>query len=393
MTFQPRRILLVRLSHLGDVVHALPVFHALRARYPESEIAWAVQPEFAGLLEGLPGLARIVRFDRRGGLSAWRRIAADLADFGADWAIDAQGNVKSALVVRGSNAPRRSGLDRADWRERFAAGVLTDSAPAASAPEGFPTHAIDRMLTLARYVATPAVAARFDVGLDEQELARGVEELNARMGRSTHAGDAMFEARERVESARTTTIHALNDEVRDAALVLLHLSTPGDVRAWPAQRFEELARSLARTRQVLVVSGPAEESLGRELEQRTRDVRGLAHWVGQRGLRALAALFTAAAARGGVFVGGDSGPMHLAWASGLRVVALAGPQDERRTGPWPVVARDASPHRAVRARVAPECAPCFARTCAHADGAVCMSRIEANDVELALTSLAASRVP
>ena len=58
---QEERILLIRLSHLGDVVHALPLFHALREARPDARIAWAVEPEFAGLLDGLPGLERTIR--------------------------------------------------------------------------------------------------------------------------------------------------------------------------------------------------------------------------------------------------------------------------------------------------------------------------------------------
>ena len=62
----PERILIVRLSHLGDVACALGVFHALHEAYPAAEIGWAVQPEFAGLLEGLPGIERIFRFESDG---------------------------------------------------------------------------------------------------------------------------------------------------------------------------------------------------------------------------------------------------------------------------------------------------------------------------------------
>jgi heptosyltransferase I len=380
VTFQPRRILLVRLSHLGDVVHALPVFHALRTAYPASEIAWAVQGEFAGLLAGLPGLARIVNFDRRGGISAWARISADLGDFHADWAIDAQGNTKSAIVVGASNAARRTGLDRADWSEAFGASVLTDCAPRARAPSGFPTHAIDRMQALACHVSNSTVSPRFDAALDALEIARGSAELDQRLGHFSRAtGTVPIPS----TGVRSRAADAARDGASDSP-VLLHLSHPGDVRAWPARSFEALARSIANTRPVLVLSGPAEEAIGREIAQRTGGVPGIAHWTGQRGLRALAALFTAAAARDGVFVGCDSGPMHLAWASGLRVIALAGPQDSRRTGPWPVFERDGGPHRSVRATTTPECAPCFARKCSHAEGPVCMNRIDVRDVERAI---------
>src|SRR5688572_30746272 len=96
---EPQRILLIRLSHLGDVVHALPVFHAVRARFPHARIAWVTQPEFAPLIEGLPGLERVFRFGRAGGAAAWPELASALTSFAADLVIDAQGNIKSATAA------------------------------------------------------------------------------------------------------------------------------------------------------------------------------------------------------------------------------------------------------------------------------------------------------
>ena len=107
------RILLVRLSHLGDVVHALPVFHALRAARPRARIAWVVQREFAGLLDGLPGLERAIHFARRGGARAWLDLRAELCAFAPTLAVDAQGNLKSAMTLLTCGAPRRVGLARA----------------------------------------------------------------------------------------------------------------------------------------------------------------------------------------------------------------------------------------------------------------------------------------
>src|SRR5687767_3923209 len=70
----PARILLVRMSHLGDVVCALPLYHALRGAFPEARIGWVVQPEFEGLVAGLSGLQCTFRFERAGGARAWVRL-------------------------------------------------------------------------------------------------------------------------------------------------------------------------------------------------------------------------------------------------------------------------------------------------------------------------------
>jgi len=344
----PERILIVRLSHLGDVVHALGVFHALHAAYPAAEIGWAVQAEFAELLAPLPGLAHIFRFQRHGGLGAWLRLRAELRGFRPDWAVDAQGNTKSGAAAWLSRAARRVAPHRADWQEPWAAWTANEHAPRLVAPA---RHALQRMEVLAaQLVPGFAPPLRPDVGLSAPEQELGERALAERLPRA--GGDA----------------------------VLLHLSSPEDVRGWPAARWLELVHALrAQGRGVLVLSGAREAHLGRVLARELRPDAGLAHWIGQQGLRELAALFTAAGRRALTLVCCDSGPMHLAAAQGLRVVALEGPQDGARTGPWP-----AHGHRVVRSSHPPRCAPCLKHRCQHPEGPVCMQNIRAEDVLAAL---------
>jgi ADP-heptose:LPS heptosyltransferase len=223
---------------------------------------------------------------------------------------------------------------------------------------------MDRMLALARHLA-PDAPLRTDVGLSAQELERGRKQLSE----LAPGGQG--------------------------ALVVLQLARAGDVRSWPLERFEELARALASSgHRLLALSGPEEEHQGAELARRLTTEGRVAHCVGQRGLRELAALLTAAACADARFVGCDSGPLHLAVACGLSVVALAGPQDPRRTGPWPAPdetgdlqpAAHGSVHRVVRAASPPPCAPCLARSCSHPRGPICMSDIEPRAVLAALAA-------
>ncbi|MDP6538683.1 MAG: glycosyltransferase family 9 protein [Planctomycetota bacterium] len=347
----PQRIVIVRLSHLGDVVHSLPIYHALRATRPAAEIAWVVQPEFAEVVEGLPGLDRIILFDRRGGWRAWPRLRGDLARFRADWAIDAQGNLKSGLVTLCSGAGRRSGFARTDWTER--AGSLFINDPAPVLPAGA-QHAVDRTLHLARHVAA---------GFDPQDLPeRWLEPRPDLIERAIRRHDEHLG-----EAAQTAWI--------------VHLGAPGDVRTWPADHYRHLiARLAGLDRRVLVLSGPAEEEFGRRLA--ATPTPGVRHWVGQRGLRDLAASFCVAARRGVRLVACDSGPLHLAAACGVEVTALCGPQDPRRTGPWPP-----GRHHVVIAEPAEACAPCTARRCIRAAGPLCMSRIDPERVVEVLDSV------
>ena len=357
----PQRIVLVRLSHLGDVVHALPVYQALRNRFESARIAWVVQPEFADLVRPLPGLERAIEFGRRDGARAWWRLRGELRAFAPELAVDAQGNIKSAVATWLTRARRRVGLHPSDWREPIGARVLTETAApvpnVVQRPDATP-HAMDRMLALARYFDAEG-AARHDPELTPTELEQGRA--------------------------------AVQRWLVGPAPVVLALGDPADPRSWPLEHHAQLARELcAEGRGVVLLSGPSEREHGTRLARELGDTGSLRHWVGQRGLRELAAFFTAAADHGAHYIGADSGPMHLAAACGLPVIALAGPQSHWRTGPWPPpplglqAADQASPHRVLRSTRELECAPCLARQCRHPEGPICMTTLDPDRVRTAL---------
>jgi ADP-heptose:LPS heptosyltransferase len=341
----PERILLVRLSHLGDVVHALPLFHALRACHGSARIAWVVQKEYLELIAPLPGLDRPIAFDRSGGIAAWRALRSELRRFRPDLAVDAQGNLKSAAVLLLSGAVRRMGAHTSDRREPLAR--LASNEHAERAPRGV-AHALDKVDMLIRAACGEPAELRFDLGLSEPELRRG-EELVERYLPSASEG-----------------------------VMILQVARTGDVRSWPLPHFVSLARSLERLgRPHLLLSGPAEADCGRWIEQELPPSPLRRHWVGQGGLRELAAFFTTAARRARL-LSCDSGPMHLAAACGMPVTCLSGPQSHLRTGPWPVPGRAGSlqaHHRVVRSPSPPVCSPCLKRRCSHPRGPVCMSEL------------------
>jgi heptosyltransferase-1 len=354
----PKRILLVRLSHLGDVIHALPVYHALRDAFPRARIAWAVQPEFSELVWGLPGIDRVLKFNRHAGLTGWWQLVRELREYGADWTIDAQGNMKSAAVTLLSAARRRSGMHAQDWSEALGAWVLNDPAERYSRDTG--RHAIDRSLHLAAHVAgttqqvESAKASRW-LPLSEKETTRG---------------------RERYAELFDTKRHSP---------IILQVAMPSDVRSWPLHRQLEFLRlTSAAGTQVLALSGPVEEEIGIRVQRDLANSALVKHWVGQRGLRELAGFFHACAEKGAPFVGCDSGPLHLAAACGMQVTCLSGPQDALRTGPWPAPGEN-SMQQIVRAPIQLACAPCMSRTCERAEGTLCMEHI---NPELVLATLA-----
>lgn len=346
-----QRLLLVRLSALGDCLHALPAFHRLRSALPAARIAWAIEARHAALLAGLPGLDRVIPFERQRGLAGLLALWRDLRAFDADWALDLQGNGKSQLVIAGSGARRRLGAQRSERAEPWPR-ISPRWRIARRAPGGGPAlpHAVERGLALAEALLDelgappqPAPPApRLDLGLSAAELGAGRELWS----RST-AGRAR--------------------------VWILHPSSRPDPRAWPEARWIELIAAARRLAPGLWIShGPAEAALIERLEAQLgplpRAPRSLPP-------REQAALFTAAAAAGARFVGADRGALHLAASAGLPCLVLAGPTDPARTGPYPPPGRQGSPHRALTSPVDLPCRPCRARRCRLPEGPRCLDEL------------------
>jgi lipopolysaccharide heptosyltransferase I len=300
---EPRHVVLVRLSSVGDVVHGLPVAAALRARWPRCRLTWLAERREGVLLRGHPAIDTVIEIDTRG----WRRrgpaglgagVAAVLAlrrrarASGVDVAIDLQGLLKSAVLVAASGARRRIGFARRFCREPLSA-LFTNRRVT---PPADARHVVEQNLALLEPLGIDAPEVRFTLPVDaaaETKLA------------------AFFAAA------------GLEPRGRVALLV------PGAARPekrWPPERFAALARALRPERiAVVVVWGPGEEPVARAIAE-----DGGARLAPPTDLLELLALLR----RAGVVVGGDTGPLHLAAAMNTPVVGLYGPTNPRRNGPY-----------------------------------------------------------
>lgn len=339
------KALLVRLSAIGDVVHTLPVLAALRRAGWET--AWLVEPLAAPLLRDNPALDELVEAPsaRRFALGPARSALAALRATRADVALDLQGLWKSALWARLSGTPRVLGY-AGRWRREPASAVLVRERVQGESERG---HVIDKNLALLRPLGVEAL------GLREFPLPRAAAERASVQRRLDEMG------------------------LRDFAIL-----NPGGgwaSKLWPAERFGQLAQGLRRGGlPSLVTWGPGEEALA---ERTVAASEGAA-------LRCFATTlleFVELARRARVVVAADTGPMHLAAAVGAPVVALFGPTDPERNGPF------ASEDEVVR-RV-PPCAPCHRRMCLRHAGV--METIGMQDVmeavERRLSAAAAGRLP
>jgi len=327
------RILLVRTSSLGDVVHALPVLAALRRHLPRARLGWVVEEAYAPLLAGHPDLdSLIVVRLRRWGRRPWRaralgemaRFVADLDRFAPQVVLDLMGNHKAAAIAALSLAPRRIGHARAGRREPSSALWLSERVPA----DG--THAVDRALSLLDALGLPREPADF-------------------------GGDKLFGGRLPAAAA------AVAGPAAARPYVLIHPGAGWGNKAYPPAWWGEAARRLhvatgLRTR---VAAAPGEEALAAAVVTAaaggaSEAAVGLvsapaAEAVAAPDLPALAALLRGAA----LMLGGDTGPTHLAHALGTPVLMVMGPTDPERHGPY------GAPERALFRRL--PCSFCYRR--------------------------------
>lgn len=305
---------MVRLGAIGDVVNALVFATAIKDASPGTEIGWVVHPLARPLVEGHPSVDRVHVWHKGAGLGEFLHVVRELRRTRYDLAVDLQRIAKSALVARLSGAPRVLGYDRArakelSWlltKERIPAGDLA-------------THMVEHYLEFARHL--------------------GIADARAR-----HVLPTVPEAEQWAD-----------DLVRElgAAPILVNLGATKPANRWKGERFGELAVALAKEHGAPVCYTGSEadravEAQARAVSDGTPGVRSL---VGESDLSQLVSL----SRRARLFVGCDTGPMHIAVACGTPALVLFGPADPRRTGPY------AQPDSVVR--VPPPCAPCNRKTC------------------------------
>jgi heptosyltransferase-1 len=298
------RILLIRTSALGDIVHCLPALRALRGHFPQARIGWVVEDLFAPLLEHDPDLDEVITV----GLRRWRRSMfsartlresrsslSRIRRFGADAVLDLMGNHKAGALAAVSSCDRRIGLCARLRREPSSAVWLSEWVESAG------EHAVDRALAVAAALGTPASFPGF-----------GPDQILAAAGQRAPSADA----------------------APDYAVI--HPGAAWPSKCYPPQRWGRVAAEIARSgRRVLVSAGPSEAGLAAQVE---RASGGAAERAEAADLPRLIALLAGAA----VVLGGDTGPLHLAHALGVPTVFLHGPTDPASHGPY------GAPERALR---------------------------------------------
>jgi heptosyltransferase-1 len=322
-TSQLNSLLIVRLSAMGDIIHTLPAAAALRRAFPQATLGWLVEERWAELLCTL----RYPRSGRRSperplvdrihtvntaewrhsvlSFNTWQQMAVSLSDVRGiryDAAIDFQGAVRSALLARWSGAEVVYG----DAQPRENAASMFYTRKSVLNTNG--THVVEQALTLAGTVISHEIA-----GIEDASNADGAARVRQI--------DVEFPVDPDAEKKIATLIGD------GKGFAILNPGAGWGAKMWPAERYGQVAKELAKDGLLSLINcGPREEELAAAVEASSA---GTARRIGCS-ISELIALTR----RARLFIGGDTGPMHLASALKIPVVAIFGPTNPARNGPF-----------------------------------------------------------
>ena len=300
MTDPAQRFLIVRLSSIGDIVHALPAAAALAESFPDARIHWVVEKRYALLLDGNPHLHRILELDTlgwRGHLTSsatWREVGIGVSDLrrtSYSAALDFQGLWKSAVVAWLSRAQERIGFAERWMREPSAAVLYTQRV---SPPER--VHVVAENLALVERLGARASRWQFPLPWNDEDEAFVNLQLSA---------------------------------LDSPNFIIMNPGGGWRSKCWPQENYAALIRQLASIRcdPILLTGSPSEEPM----------IGGILQSAGTQRARYMPTTlvqFIALARRARLFIGGDTGPLHLAAAVGTPIVGIYGPTDPVRNGPF-----------------------------------------------------------
>jgi lipopolysaccharide heptosyltransferase II len=345
------RVLLIRLRLIGDVVLSTPVIRALRRTFPDATLTYLVERDAAAVVTGNPHLDEVLVIERSRGVMRIVddvRLAWKLWRRRFDVVIDMHGGPRSSWLAFATGAPQRIGYDVPGRRWMY---TRTVARPRELRPRHSVLNQWDLLSAIDGWVEEAPQPARDAVEMPiDQAADRSIATRLAALG--VRPGDAV---------------------------VVVHVSANNPFRRWPEASFMELVADLARgaaNRRVVLSSGPSDRHAAARIAAGARERLGAAtagHVLdfGEFDLAELHALI----ARSHLFVGGDTGPLHIAATTNTPVVAIYGPTLPVRSSPW------RSPDLITESVEVPDlpCRPCDQRVCAPGDYR-CLTRLEPQHV-------------
>jgi lipopolysaccharide heptosyltransferase I len=353
-----RKILLIKLSAVGDVVHTIPVLNKLRRRYPAAQLDWLLTPAIAELLRHNPAISNVIEFAREDWSAPWLapfvsygRLALELRRTGYDLVVDMHGQLRTAIFALATGAPVRIGFDRPRAR-------VWDASPRKFSKEAR-KHAWQgaregSWIAYTHHIAVPSL----DVHAVDRYLSVG-----PLLGLAEGPPDFSFP----IPPAANAQIDALlrRHGIGGSGLVTMAPGTIWETKHWGSDKFAEVARHFLRKGFAVALMGTRRERA--VCEEVARLAPGAVNVAGETTLTELAALIR----RSAISVTNDSGPMHLAVALDRPVVvSVFGPTDPVWIGPYG--------HDNAVLRSGEPCSPCFLRQLSRCHyGHACMHNVSA----------------
>jgi lipopolysaccharide heptosyltransferase II len=339
------RILIIKPSSLGDVIHTLPLLKALRDQLPAAYIAWLISPEFKDIIEGNPYLDRIFLFQKE----KWGRpyrIPLTIKEFFLlirqirrerfQLAIDVQGLLRSSIVAYFSRAPYRVGFENA---REFSPIFYNQKVLVPNVD----IHAVDRYLSLIPGKRDEPAKPEFPLQIPEM-------------------------VRDNMRDILRQNQVDINQQI-----FLINPGAKWNTKRWPVKNYACLVQYIKEQfgGHIILIGGNGDKQLAEEVASYSRS--NLTVLTGKTSLKQLAALMQMST----LLITNDSGPMHLANAVGTPTVAIFGPTNPIRTGPYHgnyiVVRRELS------------CIPCYLRKCP--TGQECLQELGVDQVMVAVNQI------
>ncbi|HIA32182.1 MAG TPA: lipopolysaccharide heptosyltransferase I [Nitrospinaceae bacterium] len=347
-----QKFLIIKLSSIGDIVHALPFLRTLRTNHPNAYIAWIIEESFQDLIKCNPDLDEVIpvrtKFWRKNlNTKSWNEICQTrklLKEHRFDWTFDLQGLIKTGFIARMTGAPNRAGFHRDNCREKINAWFNNKPSQYLSAGE----HIVDRCLSQLSVLGDFQSQVEFSIPIraEDEHISEAFMKKNNKLGEKPIAG--------------------------------INPGAGFPTKLWSVERYAQLADRLTEELgfSVLLTWGPGEEEM----------VRNIADSMKQQSW--IAPATTIAESIGlykklSLFVGSDSGPFHICWALGVPTVSVWGPTDPNRNGAY------SKNHGAVFHKL--NCSFCWERQCPLGT-TECMDKITVQNVFEATKTLASEHV-
>ena len=330
-----KNVLIIKLSSIGDVVHSLPFLEVVKRHFPEAQIDWVVEEESSQIVMGHAAIRRLIVSRRKAWIGKLKqgvrfspvfgeaaRFLKELRRVEYDLIIDLQGLLKSGILAGLARGKKKIGMSSA----REGAGLFLSER---AVPVDYNQHAVDRYLQVARYLKCDCSAWNGNIPVSAADMER-IRRL----------------------------VHGLGSG--QGPLVAVNPIARWRTKLWDAERFAILADRLCNELSCCIVFTGGGRDRGIIQEICSMMANRSVNLAGRTTLKELACLYFLCR----LVVTTDTGPMHIAAAMGCPVVALFGPTDPGRTGPY------GPGHAVITADL--ECRPCFKRNCDHVS---CMKQI------------------